>query len=134
MITLMSKKLAKNSIFGKLLEEGPYQNNWLFKIGRVCFYEKGVMKFIIKFSLTLPYQVAFTSLHLLIFLLGVLPRNGGQVLKKLLLENGCNLADDNDEKLIKVRKMKRRYFTDNLHLRRRELNFLFYRQSSILGW
>ena len=32
------------------------------------------------------------------FLWGVLPRNGGQVLKKLLLENGCNLADDNDEK------------------------------------
>ena len=101
MITLMSKKLAKNSTFGKLSEEGPYQNNWLFKIGRVCFYEKGVMKFIIKFSLTLPYQVSFTSLHLLIFLLGVLPRNGGQVLKKLLLENGCNLADDSDENLSK---------------------------------
>ena len=46
MITLMSKKLAKNSTFGKLSEEGPYQNNWLFKIGRVCFYEKVVMKFI----------------------------------------------------------------------------------------
>ena len=134
MITLMFKKLAKNSTFGNLSEEGPYQNNWLFNIGRVCFYEKGVMKFIIKFSLTLPYQVSFTSLHLLIFLLGVLPRNGGQVLKKLLLENGCNLADDNDEKFVKVRKMKRRYFTDNLHLRRRQLNFLFYRQSSILGW
>ena len=133
MVTLMSKKLAKNSTSGKL-SEGPYQNNWLFKIGRVFFYEKGVMKFIIKFSLTLPYQVSFTSLHLLIFLLGVLPRNGGQVLKKLLLENGCNLADDNDEKFIKVRKMKRRYFTDNLHLRWRQLNFLFYRQSIILRW
>ena len=74
----------------------------------------------------MPYQVSFRSLYLLIFLVGVLPRNGGQVLKKLLLENGCNLADDNDEKLIKVRKMKRRYFTDNLHLRRWQLNFLFY--------
>ena len=58
----------------------------------------------------------FTLLHLVTFLLGALPRNGGQVLKKLLFENGCNLADDNDEKFIKIRKMKRRYFTDNLHL------------------
>ena len=81
------------------------------------------MKFIIKFSLTLPHQDSFTSLHFLNFLLGVLPRTGGQVLKKLLLENGCNLPDDNDEKFIKVRKMKRRYFTDNLHLRRRHLIF-----------
>ena len=84
MVTLMSQKLVKNSAFGKLSEEGPYQNNWLLKTGRVCCYEKGVMKFIIKFSLTLPYQVSFTSLHLIIFLLGVLPRNGGQLLKKLL--------------------------------------------------
>ena len=43
------------------------------------------MKFILKFLLTLPYQVSFTSLHLLNFFLGVLPRNGGQVRKKLLL-------------------------------------------------
>ena len=134
MITLMSKNLAKNSTIGKLSEEGPYQNNWLFKIWRICFYEKGVMKFIIKCRLILPYQVSFISLHLLTFLLGVLPRNWGQVLKKLLLENGCNLADDNDKKFIKVRKKKRRYFTDNLHLRRRQLNFLFYWQSIILGW
>ena len=128
MITLMSKKFAKNSTFGKLSEECPCRNNWLFKIGRVCFYE-----IYYKFLLNLPYQVSFTSLHLLIFL-GVLSINGGQVLKKLLFENGCNLADDNDEKFIKIRKMKRRYFTDNLHLRRRQLNFLFYRQSIILGW
>ena len=113
----MLKEFAKKDTFGKLPEKRPYQNNWLLKIGRVSLYEKGVMKFILKFSLTLPYQDSFTSLHLLNFLLGVLPRNGGQVLKKLLLENGCNLADDNDEKFVKIRKMKRMYFTDNLHLR-----------------
>ena len=71
-------------------------------------------------------------------MLGVLPRNGGQVLKKLLLENGCNLADDNDELFIKIRKMKRKYFTDNLHRRQKELNFLFYEQSGnyfgLIGW
>ena len=87
-----------------------------------------MMKFIVKFSLTLLYQVSFTLLHLLNFFLGGLPRNGGQALRKLLSENGCNLADDNDEKFIKIRKMKRRYSTDNLHLRQRQLNFLLYGQ------
>ena len=84
-ITLMPKKFAKKDTFGKLPEERPYQNNQLFKFGRVCFNENSVMKFILKFLLTLPYQVSCTSLHLLIFFLGVLPRNGGQVRKKLLL-------------------------------------------------
>ena len=69
-----------------------------------------MMKFILKFSLTLTYQDSFTSLHLLNFLFVVLPRNGVQVLKKLLLKNGCNLADGNDEKFIKVRKMKKKVF------------------------
>ena len=81
----MPKKFAKKGTFGKLPEERPYQNNQLFKFGRVCFNENSVMKFIPKFLLTLPYQVSFTSLHLLNFFLGVLPRNGGQVRKKLLL-------------------------------------------------
>ena len=67
-----------------------------------------MMKFILKFSLTLSHQDSFTSLHLLNFLFGVLPRKRVQVLKKLLLENGCNLADDNGEKFIKGRKMKKK--------------------------
>ena len=88
MITLMLKKFAEKGTFGKLPEKPPYQSN-CSKLG-FWLYEKGVMKFILKFSLALPHQDSFTSLHLLNFLLGVLLRNGGQVLKKLLLENGCN--------------------------------------------
>ena len=134
MITLMPKKFAKNSTFGKLSEEGPYQNNWLFNIGRVCFYKKGVMKFIITFSLTLLYQVSFTSWHLLFFVRSFTQKWRSSP-KEIIVGKWMQFSRWQWRKMtmtsrtMTIRKMRRRYFTDNIHL-----NLHIYGQSIILGW